>query len=106
MNLSVGAPEKGRQGANFTAPSVSPATNQRPTNAKNTTTGRIDSEAPARSRPQSIWYWPMMPERPTGSVRFASEMMSTEANRYSVQLDTKAKIAIAAMPGLSSGTRM
>ena len=36
----------------------------------------------------------------------ATWMMSTEANRYSVQLDTKAKIAIAAIPGLSSGTRM
>src|SRR5262245_40360630 len=48
----------------------------------------------------------MMPAKPTGIVRRASETISTEAKRYSVQDEMKAKMATLAMPGAISGIRM
>ncbi len=47
---------------------------------------------------------PMKPEKPTGTVRLASDRISTEANTYSVQAVMKAKMPTLAMPGVMSGT--
>ena len=82
----------------FTAPSVKPETKYLPINKNNTITGKLAKTAPDNKNPQSIWYWPIIPAKPTGKVFNSSPLINIEANKYSVQDIIKQKIDTLAIP--------
>ena len=67
-------------------------------------TGKLARTAPDNKKPQSIWYWPTIPAKPTGKVFRSSPLIYIDAKRYSVQEIIKQKIATLAIPGAARGT--
>ena len=88
----------------FIAPSVNPETKYFPIKTNNKITGKLAKTAPDNKNPQSIWYWPTIPAKPTGKVFKSSPLTSIDAKRYSVQDIIKQKIATLAIPGEAKGT--
>ena len=67
-------------------------------------TGKLAKTAPDNKNPQSIWYWPTIPAKPTGKVFKSSPLINIDANKYSVQDIIKQKIDTLAIPGAANGT--